>query len=1099
MLKIKPVPLPQKKPSVEKKGNLNNLQLRQDFLSAIRKYQTAMGVGRFGRRRLIYSRPWFLVCGHTGSGKSTLLNKTGLSWTAVYPDEPEEHLQWRFASEAVWIDIPGSLLEDSASEEFQVFLQTLAWIRGRRPLDGILIVTDCGEMLDAELVTIKYQGESLRKRIDQIIKLWGIELPVYHIFSQVDKITGFNTIFSDPAGKWNERVLGATLNASATERSPKDLFLEELSSVLDWIKEIQVKMLARDQDQANRRMICQFPIMFESLRDKISSLVTTVFKKSEHTGRPLFGGFFFTSCQSGDTGLQEGDDRIFDVSKTIISHPLNPNKKRASLSHDSPLGAPAPVSIYFATPLMTSIIPRHAAPISTTEQKYRQNMVSVIWKVAAAFLVILIVSLFQWRTASHVRSIDKKVRKEFSIPVARSTDGIRQLYGLLKDYRAYQRYAKWPTFSMFITRYDAGSMYTKIKDAYFSAVFSTIVLPCSNELSNQQTRMTNLSENSPENNFLKLKHLLQTYLAISSSNNTWPGVIDRNVIVPILRDMAVTSIFGVSNITSDIDTMITDVISEYVTELQKNKESKYRVKTNESLVGSVQQKLVTMFDINAVYAMACNELLAAAKNMEIIDIVGNDVPLNLHSTMTLNEVYTPVGWNGSVRKKFNEASRLREHIEEWVIGNYKSTFSGLFNDPQQLYSGLVRRYSEDVKTQWRNFLNAVSMERFGSFQAGQERLLQLSGTQSDIGKLISRFSEWSGGFIKADSGQVNEPAFLTFNNDMAFIRQFAGSNLPQYQKQFEEVAKGLAKVSEENNLLGVFTGREGDPLAGTWQFINSSVLLPLSKDQKGFLEHLLMEPYNRTVELLKPELARNLTVKWKDIFDWFDGSFNHLYPFADNDKEASYDAVIDFFNPATGTFWKVFNDYFSPYVVKNSSLHYESRNAQGLIPIKFLSGYLKCLDKADTISHVFFKDGKRKSWKIIILPQVPQGGNTKKLKNAVITLGKESVALLTETGKSLKWPVEGDVQKVELDLTDHLDRNGRKLLYGAWGFMRLMNGSYSQTGTIFQSSFSVQMKTPHNAIIQIVLPASVTVSSADPGHPFCVNVLKGFTVPKTIF
>ncbi|MBN1602733.1 MAG: hypothetical protein JW915_14080 [Chitinispirillaceae bacterium] len=1099
MLKIKPVPLPKKKPVVEKKGNSNNLQLRQEFLAAIRKYQAAMGSGRFYRKRLIYSRPWFLVCGHPGSGKTTLLNKTGLNWIDVYPDESEEQLQWRFASEAVWIDIPGSLLEDSGAEEFMVVIETLAWIRGRRPLDGICIVTDCGEMLDAGLVTIKYQGESLRKRIDQITKLWGIELPVYHIFSQADKITGFNTIFSDPAGKWNERILGATLNASLTGKSPKDLFLEELASVIDWIKEIQVKMLARDHDQANRRLICQFPIMFESLRDKISSLVNTLYKKSEHIGRPLFGGFFFTSCQSGDNGLPEVDDRIFDVSKTIISHPLNPNKKRVSPSHDSPLGVPAPVTVYFASPLFTNVIPGHAAPISTTEQKYRKNMVSVIWKLAAALLLVLMVTIFTWRMSYHVRVIDTKVRKDFSVPVVRSAEGIRQLYGLYKDYRAYQKYAKIRTFSMFVTRYDARGVYVKIKDAFFSEVFSTIIVPCASELSNQQTRMINLSENSPENDFLKLKHLLQTYLAISSLNNRWSGVIDRNVVVPILRTMAVTTIFGVPNVTSDVDTMITEVIGEFITELQKNKDSKYRVKTDETLVGSVQQKLVAMFDFNAVYVMACNDLLAVSKNLELTDIIGTDIPLNVRSNMTLNEVYTPVGWTVSVRKKFNEASRLRENIEDWVIGSYKSSFTSVFSDPQQLYSGLVRRYCEDVKTQWRNFLNAVSMEKFGSFQAGQERLFQLCGTQSDLAKLISRFSEWSGGFVRVDSGEVNDPALLAFSNDMAFIRQFASSNLPQYQKQFEEVAKGLGKALEENFVPEVFTGREGDPLYGTWQFINSSVLSPLSKDQKGFLEHLLMEPYNRTVDLLKPELARNLNSKWKEIFDWFDGSFNRFYPFSDNDKEASFDAVVDFFNPVTGTFWKTYYDYFSPYAGKKNSSKFECRNAQGTIPVKFSSAYLKCLDKADTISRVFFKDGKRKSWKIAILPQSQQNGNNKKLKNAVITLGKESVALLTEPGKSLKWPIEGDLQKVELSLTDNLDRNGKKLYRSTWGFMRLMNNSYSQSGTIFQSSFTVQMKAPHNAIIQVVLPAAVTVSSTDPAHPFCKNILKGFTIPKSIF
>lgn len=1100
MMKIKPMKLPVKNLKNEKNGNLKNQQLRLEFNSAIKRYQNAVGVGRLKRRSLIYSRPWFLVCGPAGSGKSTLLNKSGLNWIATYPDESDEQIQFRFSDEAVWIDIPGSLMEDSASEEFKVFLETLAWIRRRRPLDGILVVMECGGILDAELLSIKFRGEALRRRIDQIIKLWGIELPVYHIFSKVDKITGFNELFSDPMGKWNERVLGATLNDSLIDRNIKDLFMEELSSVLEWIKEIQVKMLARDRDQSNRRSICQFTIMFESMREKISSLFSTVFKRSDHSGRPLFGGFFFTSCQNGDMNLPDSDDRIFDVSKTIISHPLNPNKKKASSSsHNSLQGPSATNTSYFVAPLFTNAIPKHAAPISTTEQKLRQNMVSSFWKSAAAILFIALFSISVWKMYANVRGIDKRVRTDFSVPVAHSTEGIKQLGGLLQHYLNFQQYAKKRTFSMFITRYDAEKMYSEVKDAFFLSVFKNIVQPCSEEMNNRLSRLVNLSENSSENDFLKLKHLLQTYLAISDSNQTYSGIIDRNITVPILHNMALTSIFGSPYITSGLDTILTRVIGEYVTELQKTKDSKHRIHADKRLVESVQKKLVSMFDVNAVYAMACNDLLATSKNLGLVDIVGYDIPLNLHSLMTLNEVYTPFGWNGRVRKKFKETSRLRENIEDWAIGGNKVAFSGIFNDPQLLYNGLVQRYSEDVKMQWRNLVNSISMERFISLQNGQERLLQVSGAQSDIAKLILKLAAWSGEFIKTDSVNAAEPAFLKFTDEMTFLRQFTASNLAQYQKQFEEVAKGLAKSSDEGSILGVFTGRDGDPLLSCYQFVNTSVLLPLSKDQKGFLEHVLMLPYQRTIDLLKPELASNLDAKWKDVFEWFEGSFNRLYPFSDNDKEASFNSVVEFFDPAGGKLWKTYNDYISPYVTKKSSSVFESRNLQGMIPIRFSPSFLRCLSKADTISRIFYKDGKRKVWKVTILPQFQQAGNPRKLKNATITLGRASIAMLTEPGKSLSWPGEGDEQSLQLDFIDNLNRSGKKVIHGKWSLMRLMNSSYRQSGNNFQPGFTVELKTWHNSIIQINLPASVTVSSSDPAHPFCHNALKGFSVPKTLF
>ncbi len=1094
MLKIKALPLPPKRIKIENSGNQKNQQIRQEFLAAVKRFQKASGSDWFRRKQLIYSRPWFLVCGPAGSGKSTLINKTGLNCIATYPDDPEEEIQWRFTNDAVWIDIPGSMIADSASVEFQSFLQALASLRRRRPLDGILMAIDCDLLLNAEMPGIRNIGESLRKRIDQIIKLWGIELPVYHVFTNADKITGFNMLFSDPLGKWNERVLGTTLDVAVAEQKPKETFLEELSLLLDWIKEIQVKMLARDHNQANRRLICQFPIMFESMRDKLSSLFSILFKNNEFTGKPLFGGFFFTSCQTGDVKIKDSDSRIFDVSKTIISHPLNPNKKKGSITYESPMGAANTITTFFAAPVLTNVIPKHAAPISSTEQKFRQNATSLFWKAAGVLLVIIAVSFFECGVSHHVRKIDKKVREDFSVPVSHSPEGIKQLGGLLQHYNDYKQYEKRPAFSMVITRYNTKKMASTIKDAFLSSVFNTIVVPCANELIVQQNRMAKLTENSHENDFMKLKRLLQTYLAISDLNRNHPGVIDKDVVVPVLNNMALTSIFGSTNVKSDLDSILNNVIIAYVDEMKSNGESKYKINADAVLVASVQDKLVGMFDVNAVYVMALNDLLVASKNLEIVDIIGKDIPLNLHASMTLNEVYTPAGWNGYVRKKFHEDSNVRKNIEDWAIGNNKGAYTDIFNDPKQLYNGLVKRYSEDIRIQWRNFLNSVSMDRFGSFQTAQERLLQLSGPQSDIAKLTGKFADWSGSFIKSDSGIINEPAFLEFADEMAFLRPFVVSNLPQYQKQFEEVAKGLATSSGENSILGVFTGRDGDPLLRTYQYIYSSALLPLSKDQKGFLEHLMMEPYNRTVELLKPELAKNLSVKWQDVHRLFDASLNRMYPFFDNDREASFDAAIDFFNPVSGMFWKTVNDYFSPYIVKGNS-KFELRNSAALIPIQFSSSFFKCLNKADTISHIFFKDGKRKVWRVSILPQQ----TVKKLKKADIALGKVSINLLTEPGKSLWWPVEGEQQDLQLELTDSLDRSGKKVMRSQWGFMRLVNSSCSQTGNNFQSGFNVELKTQNNAIIHISLPARVTVSSTELWHPFCYNALNGFSVPENIY
>ena len=1096
MLKLKPKPLPKKTPKKNSdREDSASQRIRQEFSAALKRYIDVCGGGRFSRKRLIYSKPWFLVCGAIGSGKTTLLNQTNLSWVARFPDELDSEIQWRFGSEAVYIDIDGSLLDDSAQEDFQIFLETLARIRPLRPLDGIILVTDCGVMLDAEMESIKNKSQLLRKRIDRITKLWGLELPAYIILSKTDKITGFNAIFSDPKGKWNERALGASLDAYANDKTPKEMFLEELFNVLEWIKVIQVKMLARDKSQANRRLICQFPIMLESLRDKISRFIEIIYKKSDLTGTPLFGGFFFTSCQSGSRGQPEPDDRIFDISKTIINHPLYPPKKKGLNSSDSTKREGTSYKSFFIMPLFTSVIPNHVAPITTTKQGFRQNVISLFWKLGIAIAAVLIFTFFEWRAAAHVRAVEREVRNDFSVEIENGPNGIKQLGRMMQHYRSYQHYAKKRrTFSMFVTGYNADRMYATIEEAFFSSVFSTVIQPCASDLKGKQERMVQLSKNSPENDFVRLKQLLQTYIAISDSNLHYSEIIDEKVIVPLLYDMALTSIFGIPNVTGDLDTILTGVVSEYIFELKKKRDFPYKIVADTRLMTSVRNKLVNMFDIDAVYSMARNRLVEKSKNLELIDIVGNDIPLNMHSTMKLSEVYTPVGWYGNVRKRFREASRQREHIEDWAIGSDKEALSGVFSNPKLLYDGIVQRYCEDIKTHWRNFLNAISVDRFSSLSNGSERLLQISDAQSDIARLFGKFAEWSGGFIKSDSGVVNEKPFIKFTDDMAFMRQFANANLPQYQKHFEEVAKGLEKASEENTILDIFTGRNDDPLYTTYQFIKNSVLTPMNKDQRGYLEHVLMQPHGRTISLLKPELAKNLTSKWRDVFTVYEGSFKNRYPFVTNGMDASFENVMNFFNPESGKFWKVFNDYFKPYVTKDRYSKHANRTVKGMIPVKLSSSFLRCLDHANLITNVFFEDGKPKIWQITIYPN-----QTGRIKKALIVLGEQSVEVLTERGKPLQWPVEGD-GGIRLSFTNNQNLVGNTPFDGQWSLMRMMNISGNCSGNADASRFQANFKTIHNEIKEIILQASVVVTSLPPGteHPFCRNCFKGFTIPEKV-
>ena len=264
---------------------------------AVKRYtDTVISKKLFGRRNL-YKNPWFLLCGVRGGGKSTLLRGTGLSFPVMYPSEcdgilleTDNQIRWLFANDSVWIDSPGTIMDET--ENWVALVNALNKIRSGKLLDGIVLVIDINTILTAGDQCIKELASGLRNRIDELISVCGLELPVYLLFNKIDTISGFKEFFH---GFNIDTVLGAKFSDYLTS-SAVESFNEEYTLLCKALSFQKYERLNNEKNVSVCSMVCRFLIHFESIRNKLSGFVSELFRESDFVGRPVFRGFYFTSC-----------------------------------------------------------------------------------------------------------------------------------------------------------------------------------------------------------------------------------------------------------------------------------------------------------------------------------------------------------------------------------------------------------------------------------------------------------------------------------------------------------------------------------------------------------------------------------------------------------------------------------------------------------------------------------------------------------------------------------------------------------------------------------------------------------------------------------
>lgn len=254
----------------------------------------------------LYALPWYMVFGESDSGKSTAVASSRL--TSILSDvgptpgvSATRNCDWWFFEEAVILDTAGRYaipIDDSRDkEEWEKFLTLLVKYRKREPLNGLIITLPADRLQSGDEDSLHEYGRSLRRRINELMRVLGVRFPVYVLLTKMDLVFGLKGLAEVLPAEARSQAMGVVNESGISD--PEEFVDNAIAGVVERLRELRVTLL--DRENRFDPAFLLFADELERLRPRMRAFADGVFEENPYQEQPLFRGIYFSSGeQSGE-------------------------------------------------------------------------------------------------------------------------------------------------------------------------------------------------------------------------------------------------------------------------------------------------------------------------------------------------------------------------------------------------------------------------------------------------------------------------------------------------------------------------------------------------------------------------------------------------------------------------------------------------------------------------------------------------------------------------------------------------------------------------------------------------------------------------------
>lgn len=429
----------------------------------------------------LYVLPWYVVIGESGSGKTTAIKSARLSSpfadvTRTSGISGTRNCDWWFFEQAILIDTAGRYAipvdEGRDKEEWQKFLTLLAKYRKKEPLNGLVVTVAANKLVESRPESLEEDGRSIRRRIDELMRVLGAKFPIYVLVTKCDLIQGMTQFCDSLPEKTLDQAMG--LINQDVSKDVMAFHTRAIGVLADRLRDLRLLLFhqaggSRGADPG----LLLFPEEFERLKFGLSAFIKGAFQENPYQETPLLRALFFTS------GRQEGSpySHFLNALGLIQERDILPGTNKGLFLHD----------------VFGRILPKDRELFAPTQRavewsRLTRNLGLTSWVAVA----IAVCGLLSFSFVKNLRTL-RVVSREFSKPPVLQGDIVSDVV-IMDHFRQAIVKVEKQNSDWWIPRFglnESKDVEGRIKEQYCQQFKGSFLVPFDKEMAQSMTHFSN--------------------------------------------------------------------------------------------------------------------------------------------------------------------------------------------------------------------------------------------------------------------------------------------------------------------------------------------------------------------------------------------------------------------------------------------------------------------------------------------------------------------------------------------------------------------------------------------------------------------------------